>query len=147
MNSRDLKIKIDVALVLTFIISLVTGNMSVVIHCIVGSGFTLLYVIHIFLNKKWIIFIGKNIASKKVNRKLKTQFFIDILLMLVWSIAIFFGVLAMINGNIENFSRLHRIFYIIGALLVFAHAAQHRKHIKSYLKKRKLNLALPDTRE
>jgi hypothetical protein len=82
---------------------------------------------------------------KKLNVKTKLRYLIDIILLIVWSIAIISGVLALCYylGVMEipfDIKRFHGIFAKIGGGLIAVHIVQHGRQIISYFKKKKQKL-------
>ena len=140
MNTRKTKIIVDLLMVIFVLLSFVrwNGNNGLLFHGIVGTIFSLLVVLHLFLNRKWLVAVTKNIKAKKANRKTQLTYLVDVLLILVWGIAIITGYLAIpafVHGNesFEIFSRIHGVFSRIGAGIILIHILQHLGHIRSYL--------------
>jgi hypothetical protein len=108
------------------------------LHVIVGSVCAMLFAIHFYLNRKIFAAFGK--GMKKLNISKKTKYLIDWLLIIIWSVAIISGLLALLSylGIIEamlNFRRFHGIFCRVGGGLLIIHIIQHGKQIISYIKR------------
>lgn len=126
---KKFKILIDVLLfiftILLFDIELI-GNLN---HEIFGITISVLIVIHIILNFKWIKQVTKNF--KKVNSKIKVMYVVDVFTMLIYLGAIICGI--MISDKIFNFymgSNLymmlsHLIFGRLAIIVMFIHLGMH----------------------
>ncbi len=135
---KKFKILIDVLLfivtILLFDIELI-GNLN---HEILGITISILILIHIILNIKWIRKVTKNL--KKVNLKAKIMYTIDIFTMLIYFGAIICGI--MISDKIFNFhmgSNLymilsHLIFGRLAIIIMFTHLGLHLDRIFSKVK-------------
>jgi len=140
MNTRKTKITVDIFMTLFVILSFVRwcGDGGFIFHAVVSSVFTLLVALHLFLNRKWVVSVTKSIIARKANSKTKQLYFVDIILMTVWGIAIITGFLAIPSFLNENesfhvFSRIHSVSSRIGAVVILVHIYQHLGHIRSYL--------------
>ena len=140
MNNRKAKIIVDVLMTIFVILSFVRwdGNDGFIFHAIVGSIFTLLVAAHLYLNRKWLVSVTKSIIAKKANIKTKQLYIVDMILMVVWGIAIITGFLAIpsfVNDaeSFHIFSSIHAISSRIGAVVILVHIFQHLGHIRSYM--------------
>ena len=140
MNNRKAKITVDIFMTIFVVLSFVRwdGDGGFIFHAIVGSVFTLLVAAHLYLNRKWIVSVTKSIIAKKTNSKTKQLYIVDMILMVVWGIAIITGFLAIPSfvNNIESFyvfSRIHAVSSRIGAVVILVHIYQHLGHIRSYM--------------
>ena len=139
MSSRNAKITVDIFMTIFLILSFVrwSGDSGFLFHAIVGSVFTLLVALHLWLNRKWIVSVTKSMIARKVNQKTKRLYIVDMILILVWGVAIITGFLAIpafVNG-IESFyvfGRIHAVSSRIGAVVILVHIYQHLGHIRSY---------------
>jgi len=141
MNNRKVKIVVDIFMSMFLVLSFVrwSGNDGLVFHSIVGTGFTMLMVAHLYLNRKWLVSTTKSIKEGKANKKLKQLYVVDIALIVVWSVAIVTGFLAIpwFVNNLEAFSaysRIHSVTSRIGGVIILIHIYQHLGHIRSYLR-------------
>jgi len=138
-NSKTTKIVIDIFMTIFLILSFVrweAGNFA--FHAIVGTGCTLFFVLHVCIHSKWLRATTKSFSEGTLNRALKGKYIVDVLLLVVWAIAIGTGFLAIgyFSAGIESmaiFSALHGITSRIGLALVVIHIVQHWPQIKSYL--------------
>ena len=140
MNNRKIKIAVDIFMTIFVVLSFVrwSGNDGFIFHAVVGSVFTLLVALHLFLNRKWIVSVTKSIIAKKANSKTKQLYIVDMILIVVWGVAIVTGFLAIpsLVNEIESFyvfSRIHSVSSRIGAVIILIHIYQHLGHIRSYM--------------
>jgi len=139
MKAKNLKIAIDILLLLSFILSLFGWKDNLNKHIISGAAFAMAASIHFCLNRKWLPSIAKTFKAGKLSRKIKYQYYIDLLLLVVWSFTILSGFLTIgfavmkIEG-LFGFSRFHNISSKFGYFLIIIHVFQHRKQIGSYFK-------------
>lgn len=143
---KKVKILIDILLfivtILLFDIELI-GNLN---HEILGITISILIVIHIALNFKWIKQVTKNF--KKVNLKTKVMYIVDIFTMIIYLGAIICGV--MISDKIFNFhmgSNLymmlsHLIFGRLAIIIMFVHLGLHLYRIFSKIKNTKVKIII-----
>lgn len=139
---KKFKILIDILLfiitILLFNIGLI-GNLN---HEILGMTIGILIIIHIILNFKWIKQVTKNF--KKVNRKTKVMYVIDILIMLIYLGSIICGIL--ISDQIFNFQMssnlvlvlLHLTLGRLAIIVMFIHLGLHLDRAFTKIKSKKL---------
>ena len=148
MKTKTLKIIIDILMVV-FLIMCIPSSRSgqVFLHVIQGTVFTLLVVIHVLLNRKWLVSVSKNLMSGKLKGNIKCQYGVDIFLMAIWGLTIITGFIAMgfsLWGveNLFGFIRLHGVLARVGGVLIIVHILQHSSQIASYigLKSKKRNI-------
>ena len=137
-NSKAAKITVDIFMTIFLILSFVRWEGSgFLFHAVVGVGCVLFFGLHVFIHKKWITSVTKSFLKGKLNKALRGKYFINILLLIVWGIAIVTGFLAIgyFSAGIEGmavFSRLHAVSPRIGLPLIAIHIYQHLPQIKSY---------------
>jgi Ca2+/Na+ antiporter len=119
------------------ILSLIRWEGDPTFHIAVGIICALFFSIHVFLNRKWLVSVTKSIIGGKANAKMKSQYIIDVLLIIIWSVTIVTGILA-IQPYISEIGRLHGIFARVGCALVIVHIFQHAKQIRSYFGTKKI---------
>ena len=139
-SSKRTKIIVDILMTIFLILSFVrwSGTYGFIFHAGVGTACTLFFAIHICLHRKWLKAATKSLLDGKMNQKLKRKYVTDVLLLVVWGIAIVTGFLAIgyfVGGNdaMYVFSRLHAVTARIGLALVVIHVFQHIPQIKSYI--------------
>ena len=140
MSSKTIKIIIDIFMTIFLVLSFIRWDDSnFAFHAIVGFGCALFFALHICVHRKWIKAATKSLFNGKLNRLLIRKYVIDVLLLLVWGIAIVTGFLAVgyFSFDIDSmyiFSRLHAVASRIGLALVIVHIYQHIPQIKSYFR-------------
>lgn len=87
-----LKIFLDIALMLTFILLMNSKIISMAFHEIAGIAIGVFFLVHKLLNLKWIKSVTKNIFGKKVNAQTRVRYILDVLLL--------FGVYTIIISGI-----------------------------------------------
>jgi len=139
-NSKTTKIIVDLLMTISLILSFVRwrGDSGFIFHAIVGTACTLFFTLHVCIHWKWIKAVTKSVFDGRLNQTLKWKYVINMLLLVVWGIAIATGFLAVgyFLAEIEVmyvFSRLHGATARIGLGLVVIHAYQHLPQIKSYI--------------
>jgi len=150
MSLRTKRIIVDILMTIFFVLSFdirwaTVGNFIeevVIFHIIVGCITTVLFFIHVWINRQWLVSVGKNRKSGKLNKKTKWMYRIDMALIIVWSLNILSGLAAMAYslGGIEALHGLrsvHSITATLGLVLVIIHIIQHFGVIKSYFRKKK----------
>ena len=140
MNNRKAKITVDIFMTIFVILSFVRwdGEIGFIFHAVVGSVFALLAAAHLYLNRKWVVSVTKSVIAKKANSKTKQIYIVDMILTVVWGIAIITGFLAIPSfaNDVEAFyvfSRIHAVSSRIGAVIILVHIYQHLGHIRSYI--------------
>ena len=143
MSGRNTKIIIDILLMIFVILSFVrwSGINGLIFHSVVGTVFAILVAVHLYLNRKWVAAVTKSIKDGKANKKLKQLYIVDMILIVVWGIAILSGFLAIPSfiNNIEScmFGRIHAASSRIGGVVILIHIYQHLGQIRSYLRPKK----------
>ena len=139
-NSRATKIVVDIFMTLFLILSFIRwdGNNGFAYHAIVGTACALFFTLHICIHWKWIKAVSKSVFDGKLNQTLKWKYVINMLLLVIWGIAIATGFLAIgyFSAEIDSmavFSRFHALTSRVGLGLVVVHVFQHLPQIKSYL--------------
>ena len=143
MNNRSIKILVDIFMTIFLVLSFIRWEDDPTFHYIVGSVCTLFFIIHVCIHRKWLKAVTKSCLSGKLKKSLKWKYIVNILLLIIWGIAIITGFLAIgyFSGGMENmavFSRLHAVTSRIGLVLVVIHVVQHWAQIKSYFNGKKI---------
>ena len=144
LNSRRTKIIVDIVMTVFLILSFIRwdGVGGAVYHIVVGSICALFFSIHMFIHRKWIKATTKSCFVGKLNKSLRGKYVVNMLLLVVWSVSIVTGFIAIIPFFSETYvgfgwGRLHGITARIGLALIVVHVIQHAPEIKSYLGVRK----------
>lgn len=140
-NTKILKIVVDVLMFVTLIVTLATMYDNLTVHTIIGFVFAFFVIVHTFLNAKWIVGITKNF--KKVKRKVKVQYIVNMFLTAMWiitvvtGIVLFFVLLNSSDTKLLAVRRVHEITGMIASILTVVHIFQHRKKLVLLLKSKK----------
>jgi len=138
-NGRAKKITVDIFMMLFLILSFVRWEYSnFVFHAVVGTGCALFFILHVCIHWKWLKAVTKSFLDGRLKKLIRWKYAIDILLLVVWGIAIVSGFLAVgyFSFGIEGmarFGRFHGITSRVGLGLVIIHVFQHIPQILSYL--------------
>jgi len=140
LNSRRTKIIIDIFMAVLLILSFIKwhGSGGAIYHIVVGTLCAFFFALHIFIHSKWIKATTKSCFTGKLSKTLRAKYIVDILLLVIWSISIITGFIAIFPFFSEaddgfGWGQLHGITARIGLILVIVHAVQHIPQIKSYL--------------
>jgi len=130
---KTVKIIVDIFMLVFIILSVVRWDEDPTFHIIAGSGCALVFVIHFLVNIKPFATMTKK--CRKLNAKIKQQYIVDLLLIIVWCVAIITGFIAipfyLDDETIYRIGRVHGIFARVGCGLVVIHIFQHLKQIRS----------------
>ena len=143
---RVFKIFIDILLLIdTFMLVNmdITGHL---IHEILGISMAILLLIHIVTNWNWIKNVTKNF--KKVDKKAKIMYIINILTMIVYFGAILFGII--ISHELFKFETssnyifviTHVIFGRLAIIVMFMHLGMHLNRIFKKVKNKNIKYGL-----
>ena len=141
MSDRNKKIIVDIFMTIFLILSFIRWEGDPTFHLIVGTICAIFFTIHVCIHRKWLKAVTESFMEGKINKTIKGKYIIDVLLLVVWVIAIVTGFLAIgpYIAGIERsvFGRLHGVSARLGLLLIVIHIVQHRSQIISYIKKNK----------
>ena len=139
MSSKGTKIIVDILMVVFVILSFRRwdGMSGAAYHFIVGSACALFFGLHVYIHRKWISAATKSFFTGKLAQALRGKYIINVLLLVVWSVSIVTGFMAIVPflsgmGGVSVIGRLHGITARIGLLLIIIHVIQHMPQIKSY---------------
>ena len=134
---KPIKVTVDMLMLIFVILSLIRQRGDPTFHYFIGGIFSALLIIHFILNFKTFASMSKKLG--KLKARMKLQYAVDIVLILIWSVTIIIGIIAAVNVNADSsmrgLSRLHGMFGRIGCGFILAHIIQHFKQIRSYFKK------------
>jgi hypothetical protein len=139
MKNKNIKIIVDICMLIFIILSFIRWDGDPTFHIIAGTLCALFFAVHICIHRKWIGATPK--SFKKVKSKIKLRYITDMLLLIIWSIAICSGFIALIfySGELRMsetgiFGRIHAVTTRAGIALVVIHIVQHLKQIGSYFR-------------
>jgi len=143
---KAFKIIVDILLfVVTFLLVNIeiTGNL---IHEILGITMAILLLIHIVTNWNWIKSVTKNF--KKVNKKTKVMYVVNLLTMIVYFGAILFGVIIshelfkFETSSNYKFVITHIIFGRLAIVVMLLHVGMHLDKMFAKIKNKKIKAIL-----
>lgn len=121
------------------ILSFIRWDGSPAFHIIVGVVCAVFFTLHVLLHRKWLTAQTKKLSKGKVSAKVIRLYLVDVLLLIVWTISIVTGILAIQPYLVDSESaswldRIHGITARLAVVLVIIHLIQHFKQIRSYFK-------------
>lgn len=146
LQSRTLRIIVDVLMLVFLILSLSGWVGREVFHYIAGSICFLLFAVHLYINRKWMPSVKKAYKTDKLEKSVKRRYRVNQFLIITWTLTFISGILAMIGHMFEIESLiaafgghpgLHVLFSRLGLAAIICHVIQHGKQIASYIKLKK----------
>ena len=140
-NTKNTKIVVDIFMTIFLGLSFIRWeDPYFIFHAMVGLLCALFFALHLTIHWKWLKAVTKSLFAKNLNKALKGKYIIDILLLVVWVVAIFAGILAIGDFLFEIeemavFGRIHGVATRVGLGLVVVHGVQHVPQIRGYLKR------------
>ena len=139
---KKVKIFVDVLLLAVTILLTNIEISGRLIHEILGISMAILLVIHIFLNWNWVKQVTKNL--KKINKKTKAMYVVNIFTMLIYFGAIIFGII--ISNELFRFKTSSNIYLLITHLILgrlsiivmFMHIGMHLDRMFIKVKSKKI---------
>lgn len=103
MNKKNIiKLVLDIAMTILFITFFNKNLISFKFHIISGYIFAGFILVHIILNKKWIINISKRLLDKNLKVRTKLSYMISFVLFIDITLIILSGVLMMKSSNYDR---------------------------------------------
>ena len=140
MSSKRTKIIVDILMTAFLILSFIRwdGFGGAIYHIVVGTLCAFFFALHIFIHRKWIKATTKSFFTGKLGKSLRGKYIVNILLLVIWSISISTGFIAIIpyfneTSGLFGWGRFHGITARIGLGLIAIHFIQHIPQIKSYI--------------
>ena len=126
---KKIKMIVDILLLIDTCILLDIDRSGRLLHEILGITMAVLLFIHIVLNWNWVKNVTKNL--KKVNRKTKFMYLVNLLTAIIYFGAIVFGI--MISNEVFKFQTAsdyklmltHIIFGRLSIIIMFVHIGMH----------------------
>lgn len=146
LQNRNLRIIVDVLMLVFLILSLSGWVGREVFHYIAGSICFLLFAVHLYINRKWMPSVKKAYKTGKLEKSVKQRYRVNQFLIITWILTFISGIFAMIGHIFEIESLitafgghpgLHVLFSRLGLVAIILHVLQHRKQIASYIKSKK----------
>ena len=137
-NGKATKIIVDILMTVFLALSFVRWAGDPTFHFTVGTLCVLFFATHVCIHRKWLKGATKSILAGKLGKAVRGKYVIDVLLLVVWGIAIITGFLAIVPyaSGVERslMGWIHGRFARLGLLLTIFHVVQHRSQIASYFK-------------
>ena len=130
--SRRTKIIVDLCMTIFLALSFVRWEGDPTFHLVVGTACALFFVAHVVIHWKWLTSVTKSCVAGKMKPSLRGKYVVDLLLLVVWSLSIITGALAI---GASAFAGVHGLTARLGLVLLVVHIVQHRGQIKSYCKR------------
>ena len=130
---KKIRTFLDIMLFITTVLLISTNITGHLLHEILGITICVLVILHLILNRKWIVNVTKNITKTKNN--IKILYIVDILTFISYLGAILFGIL--ISNQIFDFNTngntylmlLHHVFGRLAIVMMLIHLGIHLKII------------------
>jgi len=136
---KPVKIIVNIAMLVFVALSLIRWSGDPTFHVVVGSLLTVLFIIHFSINIKPFVAMTKKLG--KLNVKMKLQYAVDVVLLVLWSVVVLTGIIATItylntDFTTQGIGRLHGMLGRISYGFIFIHTLQHIKQIRLYFIKK-----------
>src|SRR4051812_26927565 len=93
MKTNQFKFKFDIGIGVIFALLFVPAVTSLAFHEIASIVLGAALILHVLLNKKWIIGVSKKLFSKNINRKTRLSYILNIILFIDMFIIMISGLL------------------------------------------------------
>lgn len=140
---KNKKIILDIIMFVLMILLMNLLFTGIVLHEIIGLLVFILFIVHKYLNFRWIKTITKSIFSgNTLNSKIKLRYIIDLLLFIDVTLIIISGMIIsqVIFVGISNptiiWSDLHHLFAALGLIIIIIHTLLHYMEMKAIFKKK-----------
>ena len=137
MKINRFKFKFDIGIAVVFVLLFVPAITSLAFHEIASIVLGAALILHVLLNKKWIIGVSKKLFLKNTNRKTRISYILNIILFIDMFIIMISGFLIseVVLPNFRydmniNMLPLHIVSSILGLLIVGIHIGLHWNWIK-----------------
>ncbi|MEI5909535.1 DUF4405 domain-containing protein [Bacillus spongiae] len=137
MKKNRFKFCFDLTIAITFILLFAPGVTSIAFHEIASIFLGAALIIHLVLNKEWIIGMSKKMFSRRIKGKSLLSYVLNFTLLLVMFIIMVSGLLIseVIFPNFRHFPSinwvaLHIVSAVLGLLIVGIHLGLHWNWIK-----------------
>ena len=97
-------------------------------HNIMRIIFVVLLTLDVIDKRKWMFAIGKNLKSGKIPAKIRNKFWVALILLVIWYIAIGFGIVAAITGQ-GWISQVYSLVVVVALLVTALHIWQMKDKI------------------
>ena len=139
MKKNLQRLVLDVFMLLAIALFFKKNVLTLSYHEIAGLAIILLFVLHLIINRKWIVTVTKKFFDKSVKTRTKVGFVVDFLLLVCFIIILVTGI--MISKIVFHFEApngaklLHFMCSALVLILMGVHLGLHWPFFKNYLKK------------
>ncbi|MCL2372626.1 MAG: hypothetical protein FWC78_04405 [Defluviitaleaceae bacterium] len=143
LSARRTKIIVDIFMTVFLALSFVRWEDSnFIFHAVVGTACAIFFSLHVCIHWRWLVAVTKSLFAGKMKAALRWKYAIDVLLLVVWAIAIASGFLAIgyFSFNMAGMawlSAVHGASTRVGLGIVAVHVVQHVPQIRSYFRGRR----------
>lgn len=139
MNKKNIaKITLDIAMAILFITFFNKTLISFKFHVQSGKVFGLLILVHMILNRKWIINITKRLFDSKIKIRTKLSYICSLILLISIIFIIFSGMMMMTAPNYDRkmfYKMLHFGASYLSVGLIGIHVGLYWKFVMNMFKK------------
>lgn len=139
MNKKNIiKMLLDIIMLILFITFFEKNLISVKFHMISGIVFAVCILIHIFLNRNWVIQIGKRLFNKKTKLRAKISYLLSFLLFISIALIILSGIClvkASTYDRVMFWKMLHFGASYISLALIGAHLGLYWSWVMNLFRK------------
>jgi len=135
MSRRKQKRAITILLAIFFVVPFaIFFGMPIPFHMGAGGIAAVLSIIHVCTSRKWLVSVRKARKTGKLTKDAKWRYRVDLLLIIVWGVCIFSGVLIGFPGILFTLAGMedlflffvtHLFFAVLSFMLGIVHAIQH----------------------
>lgn len=145
------KIVLDIVMTALFIPLLFAYNTGLVFHEIMGISIIFLFVLHLILNRKWIVNTSKNLFTGKIKSKTLLMYFLNIGLFLGISFILITGIMISniifpVNSYSQILVTIHKWSSYITAVMIAVHLVLHAEYLAASFKKILSNIKTSNTK-
>ena len=136
-NKNKIKIALDICMIFLFITFFDKNFVNMKFHMLSGIIFAVFILIHMFINRKWIISISKKLFDKKIKLRIKISYIVSFLLLISVGLIIvsgFYIILAPVNRKMF-WKMIHYTFSYISIALIGIHLGLYWKWVMNMFKK------------
>lgn len=139
MKKNLQRLVLDVFMLLAIALFFKKNVLTLSYHEIAGLAIILLFVLHLIINRKWIVTVTKKFFDKSVKTRTKVGYVVDFLLLVCFIIILVTGI--MISKIVFHFEApnsaklLHFMCSALVLILMGVHLGLHWPFFKNYLKK------------
>lgn len=139
MNKKNIfKLILDIVMLVLFVTFFDKNLISFKFHIMSGLVFGVLILIHMLLNKKWIVNISKRLFDKNLKTRTKVSYIISAILFVMVFLIIVSGILMMKATDYDKIAiwrMLHIRASYLSIVLIGVHVGLYWRFIRTMVKK------------